>query len=93
VKTLLLLACALPIVTGGCIASNLAQVIDALAKDNNQNCIVVTSVYGTVTMMRAAPNASFKAGAGSCDIQGNPEGGKIAVPVQVPAMTLTPTTK
>ncbi len=90
-KTFLLLVCALA--TGGCIASNLAQVIDALAKDNNQNCIVVTSVYGTVTMMRAAPNASVKAGAGSCDIQGNPEGGKVTVPVQTPAMILTPTVK
>jgi hypothetical protein len=73
---------------GGCLASNLKQVVEALGKDHNQNCVIVTTIYGTVTMMRVSPNSGFKASTGQCAI--DEQAGRVTVPVQMPPMQLTP---
>jgi hypothetical protein len=75
----------------GCLASNLKEVVEALGKDQNQNCVVVTTIYGGLSACRAAPGSSITMPGGQ-RVEAAPTagGGSVTVPVTVPTMTLTP---
>ena len=65
----------------GC--SNLPDLIKELAKDMNQNCVAVTTIYGGIAMGRAAPDSNIQVSAGQCTVTHGTAKDTLSVPVQI----------
>ena len=71
----------------GCSSTNVSELMKALAADPNANCVMVGTVYGTLTVARGTPQASVNVAAGTCTITG---AGVTTVTVPQPNVTVTP---
>lgn len=84
----------LALLLAGCSATNIAQLVEQLAKDPAANCIQVGTPYGSVMLARGTPQASVTIGAGTCVITGAgvttiqvPQSGVSVTPAPVPLLT------
>lgn len=71
----------------GCSSTNLAEIVQAAGHDPATVCARVTSVYGTLTYLRANPTA----GKVSCDTLTVEVPTAVAIPLAItPSFTVTP---
>ena len=84
-KTLIIV---IALASAGCAGS----IIQDLAKDPNQHCWQVSSIYVTGSGCRAAPGSDITMPGGQ-GVKASRQNDSVTVPVAIPAMTLTPTTK
>lgn len=64
--TMILLMATLPLLLGGCVASNLADVINQLGDNPATVCVTVNTVYGTGKALRT----NVTTGKVKCDMDG-----------------------
>jgi hypothetical protein len=71
---MMILLLLLPLVLGGCIASNFAQVVEAVSKSQADVCVAVSTPYGGGVVGRANSKGSkLNMSGGQCSIEILPE--------------------